>query len=358
MAITHIFIHHFRNIIQTELQLSDKFNFLVGDNGSGKTSFLEALYMLGHGRAFRHPQSNRVIQHDKQELAIHAKIHINDHTHSLGILKSRQGDNQIKINGDEGFKTADLAQLLPIQLITPEGFDLLTGGPKYRRAFLDWGCFHHFPAFFAIWNATRRLTKQRNALLRQVANYEHLAHWDKELARAATKLSQFRQEYTQHIIPELIETANLFLPEYDLDCHYYQGWDTQKAYSDLLASHFERDKQLTYTAFGPHKADFRLKNNQIPVEDLLSRGQLKLLVCALRLAQGEFYAKYTQQTCLYLIDDFASELDKEKRALLARRLKKTQAQVFITAISAKQIAHMIDENDKIFYVKSGIINNQ
>lgn len=357
MAITNIFIHRFRNIAQAELILSDRFNFLVGKNGSGKTNFLEALYMLGHGRAFRHQQVNRIIQYDMTELAIHGKIKLGDRKHCIGIAKSRKGTNRIKIDGNEDSKAANLAQLLPIQLMTPEGFNLLIGGPKYRRAFLDWGCFHHFPLFFGVWNKLRRLIRQRNNLLRQVTRYEQLRHWDKELIGIAKTINHFRQQYTDFIMPELIETARSFLPEYDIECSYYQGWDKQKNYADLLAEQFHRDKQLTYTAFGPHKADLRLKSNQILVEDRLSRGQLKLLVCALRLAQGEFYTKQANQACLYLIDDFASELDTDKRALLAQRLKNTQAQVFITTVDFEQITDMIDKNDKIFRVKSGIISD-
>ena len=80
------------------------------------------------------------------------------------------------------------------------------------------------------------------------------------------------------------------------------------------------------------------------------------MICALRLAQGEYYSKQSAQPCVYLIDDFASELDHHKRALLAKRLKMANSQVFITAVSQDQVTHMIDENDKIFHIKSGIIS--
>ncbi|QIQ20206.1 DNA replication/repair protein RecF [Zophobihabitans entericus] len=357
MAISRILIHHFRNITQADLQLSPHFNFLVGDNGSGKTSLLEAVYMLGHGRAFRHQQSNRVIQYEQPELVLHGKILLQDQQHTIGLSKSRSGENKVKIDGDEGFKIAELAQLLPIQLITPEGFDLLNGGPKYRRSFLDWGCFHHHPAFFSLWNNLRRLMKQRNAALRQVSRYDQIKHWDKELIPIAEQVSQIRAEYAEQIVPEIIKTSASFLPEYQLECQFYQGWDRQTSYAEILAHQFERDRQLTYTSLGPHKADLRLRVNHIPVEDLFSRGQLKLLMCALRLAQGEYYTTQSKQACIYLIDDFASELDQDKRQLLANRLKATQAQVFISAVSQDQITHMIDEKDKIFYVRSGIISN-
>ncbi len=357
MTLAQINIHHFRNIEQAELLLSPRFNFIIGDNGSGKTSLLEAIYTLGHGRAFRHIQSNRVIQHQHPELILFSKIITGEQKiRSVGLSKSRNNENKIKIDGDEGYRLTDLAKQLPIQLITPEGFDLLIGGPKYRRSFIDWGCFHHYPEFITLWNNLRRLFKQRNALLKQTHHYNQLLPWDKELAPIAEKISQIRADYTDHIFPEIIKTSVDFLPEYQLNCQYYQGWEDGVNYADSLLKYYERDKQIGYTSYGPHKADMKLRVDTIPVEDLFSRGQLKLLMCALQLAQGEYYSQKTKQTCVYLIDDFASELDNNKRNLLAARLKLTNSQVFITAVSHDQISHMIEENDKIFHIKSGIIS--
>lgn len=355
MTIAQIKIHDFRNIEFADLQPSSAFNFIIGDNGSGKSSFLEAIYMLGHGRAFRHQLSSRIIQHNKPELTVFTKI-ISDagQAHTIGLSKSRSGVNKIKVDNDEGLKLAELAKLLPIQLITPEGFDLLTGGPKYRRAFIDWGCFHHYPEFISLWNGLRRLLKQRNALLKTASNYKQLLPWDQELVPIAKRVSEIREEYIHQIRDEIIKTSTDFLPEYQLECQFYQGWDHHIDYAELLVDHFERDKQVNYTTTGPHKADLRLKVNNIPIEVLFSRGQLKLLMCALRLAQGEFYANNKNQSCLYLIDDFASELDLSKRMLFAQRLKKTHSQVFITAVSQEQIQALVDENDKIFHIKCGI----
>ncbi|MDF7670486.1 DNA replication/repair protein RecF [Orbaceae bacterium ESL0721] len=357
MTISHINIHHFRNIDYAELSLSPHFNFIVGNNGSGKTSLLEALYMLGHGRAFRHAQSNRIIQHEKPELVLFSQIRsVNQQTRTIGLSKSKTGDNRIKIDGDEGFRLTDLAKLLPMQLITPEGFELLTGGPKHRRAFIDWGCFHHYPEFITLWNSLRRLLKQRNSLLKQTTCYQQLLPWDRELVPIATKISAFRADYASHIFPEIVATCADFLPEYQLSCYFDRGWDEDTDYADQLIKQYDRDKFINYTQQGPHKADIKLRAYNIPVEDLLSRGQLKLLMCALRLSQGEYYAKQMGQSCIYLLDDFASELDQTKRDLLAKRLKLANSQVFITAINEEQISQLVDENDKIFNIKSGIID--
>ena len=106
---------------------------------------------------------------------------------------------------------------------------------------------------------------------------------------------------------------------------------------------------------GPQKADFRFKANGLPVEDILSRGQLKLLMCALRLAQGEHLMQQKQRHCIFLIDDFASELDQTKRSLLAERLQNSGSQVFVTAITQNQLKEMQPKKHRTFKIESGKI---
>lgn len=358
MALTRLLIKDFRNIEAADLALAPGFNFLVGANGSGKTSVLEAIYTLGHGRAFRSLQAGRVIRHDQPEFVLHGRIEGAEREIPVGLSKSRQGDSIVRIDGSDGHKVAELAQLLPMQLITPEGFTLLNGGPKFRRAFLDWGCFHNEPGFFTAWSNLKRLLKQRNAALRQVSCYAQIRAWDQELIPLAERISEWRAEYSEAITADITATCAQFLPEFALSFSFQRGWDKESDFGELLVRQFERDRALTYTAVGPHKADFRIRADGTPVEDLLSRGQLKLLMCALRLAQGEFLTRQSGRRCLYLIDDFASELDTGRRRLLADRLKATQAQVFVSAVSAEQVTDMAGEKGKMFRVEQGKIEVQ
>jgi DNA replication and repair protein RecF len=358
MALTRLLIKDFRNIAAADLALSPGFNFLVGPNGSGKTSVLEAVYTLGHGRAFRSLLINRVIRHSQAEFVLHGRIESAERELSIGLSKSRAGDGKVRIDGNDGCKIAELAQLLPMQLITPEGFTLLNGGPKYRRAFLDWGCFHEHPGFFTAWSNLKRLLKQRNAALREVSRYAQIRIWDQELIPLAMKISEWRAAYSDAIAADVTAACAQFLPEFAVGFTFQRGWDKESEYGELLERQFERDKALTYTALGPHKADFRIRVDGTPVEDVLSRGQLKLLMCALRLAQGEFLTRQSGRRCLYLIDDFASELDIHHRRLLAQRLKATQAQVFVSAVSAEQVSDMMDEKGKMFHVEQGKISLQ
>lgn len=356
MALTRLLIKDFRNIEQADLDLAPGFNFLVGANGSGKTSVLEAIYTLGHGRAFRSLQAGRVIRHEQEAFVLHGRIDGgSERALAVGLTKNRAGDSKVRIDGSDGHKVAELAQLLPMQLITPEGFTLLNGGPKYRRAYIDWGCFHAYPGFFIAWSNLRRLLKQRNAALRQASRYSQIRPWDQELVPLAAQISAWRAEYSAAIASEITATCSQFLPEFVLSFSFQRGWDKESDYGDLLERNFERDRALTYTASGPHKADFRIRAEGTPVEDLLSRGQLKLLMCALRLAQGEYLTRSSGRRCLYLIDDFASELDDTRRRLLAERLKATQAQVFVSAIGTEHVIDMSDEKGKMFRVEQGKI---
>lgn len=356
MPLTRLSIKQFRNIEACDISLSSGFNFLVGPNGSGKTSVLEAIYLLGHGRSFKSTLTGRVIQNEQSELFVHGRfLSDDDFELPIGINKQRDGSSEVKIGGQGGQKIAQLAQILPLQLIHTEGFELLTEGPKFRRAFIDWGVFHTQPSFYEKWARLKRLIKQRNALLKTASGYQELSYWDKELAELAETISQWRFDYVTQLKQVAEHICGVFLPEFEVKIQYYRGWDKDTPYAEILQKNFERDQQLGYTFSGPNKADLKLKINATPVEDVLSRGQLKLMVCALRLAQGQHLTDTTGKQCIYLIDDFASELDGQRRGRLAEYLKQTQAQVFVSSITASHIAEMQSENSRMFHVEHGKI---
>ncbi len=355
MALTRLLIQDFRNIKTCDLDLSSGFNFLIGMNGCGKTSILEAIYHLGHGRSFRTHLTTRVIRDKQAALSVFGHVSESDSSLSIGICKQKDGITKIKLGGEKGGKLAQLADALPMQLIHPDGFELLTGAPSHRRAFIDWGVFHFEPQFYAAWARLKRLTRQRNALLKQNTTYQKLAPWDRELVSLAEQIDFWRSKYVEKWVDYATALCQAFLPEYSIRFSYSRGWDKDTDYATLLQNNLERDLHLGYTQSGPHRADLRLRIEGTPVSDLLSRGQLKLLVCALRLAQGQQLAQDKGKQCIYLIDDFASELDSRRRSLLIEQLSTIKAQVFITAIDARSVAQMCNQTSKMFHVEHGKI---
>ncbi|MGL6054717.1 MAG: AAA family ATPase, partial [Vibrio metschnikovii] len=120
MPLTRLVVQQFRNIKACDMTLSSGFNFLIGPNGSGKTSVLEAIYLLGHGRSFKSSLTGRVIQNECSELFVHGRFLNSDQFElPIGINKQRDGSTEVKIGGQSGQKLAQLAQVLPLQLIHP-----------------------------------------------------------------------------------------------------------------------------------------------------------------------------------------------------------------------------------------------
>jgi len=135
---------------------------------------------------------------------------------------------------------------------------------------------------------------------------------------------------------------------------FTRGWDSKTDFAQLLESQYPRDLATGHTVSGPHKADLRLRVGTLPAQDALSRGQLKLLVCALRIAQGKLLKQQIDKHSIYLVDDLPSELDAQHRQLLLKQLVDTGAQVFVTAIEPAAIVDSLHTPpSRMFHVEHG-----
>ncbi|MCE9679659.1 DNA replication/repair protein RecF [Shewanella sp. AS1] len=354
MSLSRLHIDRFRNITNAQLQLGDGLNLIYGQNGSGKTSILEAIYFLGMGRSFRSHLSQRVIQNNQDDLTLFAQMEQAEQVYKIGLRRFRSGDIQVKINGDKIKRLSTLAETLPIQVITPESFSLLFEGPKARRQFIDWGAFHTNPHFYDAWTKVRRILKHRNQLLKNEVSYQQVQHWDKELIRYAELVTDIRKQYVGSLNERLKGIIEEFLPQVDVKVSFTRGWDSKTDYQTLLETQYPRDLAAGHTTSGPHKADLRLRVGTLPVQDALSRGQLKLLVCALRIAQGKLLKQQIDKNSIYLVDDLPSELDAKHRQLLLQQLSDTGAQIFVTAIEPAAITDSLGTPPvKMFHVEHG-----
>ncbi|GGQ25824.1 DNA replication/repair protein RecF [Shewanella litoralis] len=354
MSLSRITIGSFRNITTASLNPSDGLNLIYGQNGSGKTSILEAIYFLGMGRSFRSHLSQRVINNDDDKLTLFANLVQDDSDCKIGLRRHRSGDIEVKINGEKVKRLSTLAETLPIQVITPESFSLLFEGPKARRQFIDWGAFHSDPHFYQAWVNVRKVLKQRNQLLRNQSAYSQIQFWDKELVRYAEQVTDIRNRYVDSLNELLKGIIGRFLPQVDIKVSFTRGWDSKTDFSQLLENQYSRDVAAGNTGSGPHKADLRLRVGNLPVQDALSRGQLKLLVCALRIAQGKLLKQQLDKNSIYLVDDLPSELDAQHRQLLLQQLTETGAQIFVTAIDPLAIVDSLSSPpNRMFHVEHG-----
>src|SRR5690606_22288729 len=157
-----------RNLQPVTLHPSPRINLIHGANGSGKTSLLEAIHLLGLARPFRSTRLQPVIRYGEQASTDFGEIRQRTgETNSVGITRTKQADYQSRMDGQKVRSLAELAAALPLQLINRDSFRLLEGAPKQRRQYLDWGVFHVEHQFLPAWQRLQKSLKQRNSLLRR-----------------------------------------------------------------------------------------------------------------------------------------------------------------------------------------------
>ncbi len=341
MTIRHLAVTGVRNLAPVTLNPSPRINLLYGYNGSGKTSLLEAIHFLALARSFRSSRIQPMIQLDREESVVFARIDsaAGDEV-SMGVSRNRNADIQIRINGESIRSMAELARHLPVQLINPESFRLLEGAPKVRRQFLDWGVFHVEHSFMHWWQRLQHSLKQRNSLLRHaIIDSQSLQAWDIEFCTASGQVDRLRREYIARLKPVFSQVLAQLIQLPELTLSYYRGWDKEKELQQVLESALQRDKQLGYTQPGPQRADLRLRIGNQNSIDVLSRGQQKLVVCALKIAQGHLLAESMRHQCVYLVDDLTAELDPVHRKALCTLLEELDCQVFITGTDLASLNH-------------------
>ena len=358
MTIELLRLTDFRNFRDAEIRLGPGVNLITGPNGSGKTSLIEAVGFLSNGRSFRTPLVQRVVSYGCESLTVYAELCSGDDRKRIGISRGKSRDTEIRINGESVRRLAELSRELPLQILNPESMSLLgDGGPELRRSFIDWGCFFSDESFFGNWARFRNVLKQRNAALRTAGSYQSVAYWDRELVRYSEAVSEVRERYCSAIRDDLMRYLSEFLPDFTFSIDYYRGWERDADLAGLLERSFPRDREAGYTMSGAQRADLRIKADGIPARDILSRGQLKLAVCAMKLSQGLHLEQSSGRPCTFLIDDFASELDAARRRLLSEKLSGVRGQIFVTAVddSAEEFSGIAGGALKRFQIRDGII---
>ena len=357
--LTQLQIHHLRNLSQVALRELGQVNIFYGPNGSGKTSILESVHMLGMSRSFRAGTPRTLVTHGEQRCTVYGvtEFATAGQRASVAVQRDLTGELQIKLAGEKLRSVAELVAHLPLQVLNAASFDLLTGSPAARRQFLNWGVFHVEQRFFSEWQRFQRCVKQRNKLLRRgKLEQSELSVWTRELAASGEQIHRYRQAYFEQLAPRFRAIMAELSPGLDgLELRYRKGWDKSLVYGEALASSETADSEQGYTHVGPQRADLRVTVSGYSAAETLSRGQQKLVVCGLKLAQGQIMAESQPRGCVYLVDDLPSELDVRHCRQVCEALTALQAQVFITCVDAKDLEGMWPEgvSPLMFHVEHG-----
>jgi len=361
MHITHLELTQFRNFERAKLTFNNSLNVFVGVNGSGKSSLVEALYFFGYGRSFRTNKSKSLILENHKEFSVFSRsATAGGDEIKVGVSRSLGGDFKCQVNGEHGISLTEMVGHFPIQLFTPQSTDLIIGSPSERRRFLDWTVFHVEHSSKSVYRRFAILHKQRNALLKQGrGTKQQLAVWDDQFIQMADLIDTKRQMLIDVLVPHFKVVLSKFMPEIQLEIEYNAGWDRGRGLKAILDDKLDTDYQYGSTSYGPHKADLRIKQGKSLASEVLSRGQLRMAVAALQLAQTKTYNELTGNEPIFLLDDLGAELDKEKRELFLDALVASKSQVFVTAIELQQLGFIKKyHNKKMFHVEHGNVKEE
>jgi DNA replication and repair protein RecF len=346
-------LENLRAFERLELDVAPGWNVFVGANGAGKTTVLEAAYLLSHGRSFRSGPRDALIRRGAAGYNVFGAVEAGEGS-TVGVGLSRMsGTLEARIAGTT-VPLADLLRRIAVACFEPGSHELISGPAEERRRFLDWGVFHVEHEFLGVWRAFQRALKQRNALLRSGGRGAVLDPWDRELARSGAELSAMRTRYVAALAPIARRLLDGLLPELgEARLALDGGWtDEPVALAELVAARDE-DVRRGFTTRGPHRADWSIAFENAPRREHLSRGQEKLCALGCILGQAKVYADGHGEWPIVCIDDLASELDSLHQEQLVRVLAGTDAQIFVTGTHESDALRAVDVAAARFHVEPG-----
>lgn len=354
MRVASIEIQSLRILDAVNVEVAPGLNLIVGPNGSGKSSLLEAVHILGSGRSFRSYRLRDVVTHGKSRLQIVGRtIDTDGNSNTVGIEYSHSG-LRIRRNGAQVKVSSELAASLPTVIVTPDTYRIVTDGAELRRRIIDRLLFHVEPSYLELYQRYRRALRQRNAAIRRDGNDNEVDGWNAELALAGEQLTAPRLRCLSSALPRMKNIVeNLVGIPVDID--FYQGWDSSVSLAHACVQGLAGDRQRGYTLAGPHRADLRFTLDGRPLHQRLSRGETKLFVAAMAVAQARDLASSLGYPPVVLVDDLASELDADSRIRCLSALVELGGQLLVTAISGQGMENCDITMERKFHVKQGRI---
>ena len=347
MFIKKIKLENFRNYNFQEIEFGDKTNIIFGDNAQGKTNILEAIFIASLGKSFRTNKEKELIKENKES----AKVEINF------IKKNREEKINLEISDKKRFfinnipvkKTSEIIGKINIVLFTPEDIEILRNEPIRRRRFLNIMISQLRPLYIHTLAIYNKILEQRNNYLKQIkfenGKKENLEIWDEQLIKYGERICIYRKEFIEKINKKIREihlktTEN----KEEIQIEYKTNVILEK-YKELLKKTREIDIKKGYTTIGIHRDDFEIFINNKNVSIFGSQGQQRTSIISLKLAEAEVVYDEIEEYPVLLLDDFMSELDKNRIKGFIKNIKNNQ--VLVTCTDKISIDNMVYNQFKV-----------
>jgi DNA replication and repair protein RecF len=332
-----------RNLRAVSIDLSSGLTVVTGRNGEGKSSLLEAIYLLATSRSFRTRRTEEYICREGGPLRVAGRVAWRGGEVQLTVITD-DSERRLIVNGVDSDLEAYLGHLDVIDL-SWDRMRVLQGGPDDRRRFLDRGVVGLEPSFLKSLGEYRRVLGHRNALLRALGGgagsgrMAELETWNERLAEAAARIHGRRREYAVMLSSRLGEAGRVLWQEGEEIRVRYRGSpatsmmrepeEFRDALLEALAGSRDREIGLGYTVHGPHRDELAVELDGIDLRKFGSAGQVRSAMVALKLAKLDLLGKKRGETPIFIMDDYDSDLDEPRAAALAAHLHEGKFQAVV-----------------------------
>ena len=349
----------FRNLVGA-VSFSPGLNILHGANAQGKTSWLEAIYLLATTKSFRTSAPRETISHQAREAILRGVVRRGNLTKELQLL-ILPTTKQTFVNGKREATARYLSNFAAVAF-TADEMEIVRGAPEARRRFLDRGVFSIHPAYLGTLNEYNRVLKQKNALLRQAAEAEAplnfiplIEPWNDQLVALGAEIHQARIDYVAKL--QAATNPTLFQAE-EIRIRYrssLEGKGDLDAYPGLLRERLnlrlKNELALGYSLVGPHRDDLEILSDSREISRFGSSGQQRSALLILDLAQINVYYRTFEEYPVVLIDDLDAELDRTRIEIVLDYLAdKSQT---IVSTSKRSLADSYRRRATLLEVDSG-----
>ena len=329
MIVKSIKLVNFRNHKEYYLECNDETSLILGKNGCGKTSVLEAIYILMRGKSFRAVDSE-ILKRGQDYYRIELLFYNGDK-----IIATFDGKTKYFTILDKKTKRLPNKNKYPVILFIPSDLNLISHSPGRRREYFDRVFGQLDNKYTSILNKYEKAIKQRNELLKaESLSKEQLFSWNVLLSNYGVELYHYRTNYIDQFNQRI---TNLYRSIAENDDNIFINYKTEsppssEEYLKKLEQSFEKDSYLGHTTFGIHRDDYIFEFNGQPADGSASRGETRSIILAVKFIEAELIHEQTNKKPLILLDDVFSELDETRRKCLIKNFK--DHQVIITSVES------------------------
>ncbi|MDR2009592.1 MAG: DNA replication and repair protein RecF [Bacteroidales bacterium] len=354
---------NFKNFESLDLEMCDKVNCFIGDNGTGKTNILDSIHYLSFCKSFINLNDRQNIKHGEDFFVVQGEFERENETEKIYCGLQKDKKKSFRRNNIEYPKLSEHIGLLPVVFTTPYDSNLIHLGSDIRRKFVDTIISQFDKQYLKNLIEYNKILEHRNTILRNVEKGIHIdadeiAIWDMQLADKGIKIYESRKAFTEEVIDIFRKYYNFISEDKENIELEYSSQLAKGNFETLLKQSFEKDKILNYTSTGIHKDDFTFLLDGNSLKRFGSQGQQKTFVISLKFAQFDYIKNKTGISPILLLDDIFDKLDKKRVTVITKLVSDADfGQIFISDTSYTRMPNILKELD-IKYKILNLSNNQ